>query len=875
VERSEVFIPIDRMWKRVDTARDDSTALFYSLMHLGELLTKTITAGLVAAVSDERERHRYRLLHGLVRADSLGEWSQAVQQVLKPPVAEFLPPAAQQERQELTQRSRGNTWQYDAVSLLRECCKQVNVTMDASGRLSGQQWLLDFVRLRNKTRGHGAQSSALYGKANASLEESIRLLMDNFRLFQRPWAYVYLTQSMKYDAAPITPELGAFEAIMTGTVQDKSYQEGLYVYFDEPNLVELISSDPRLTDFYYPNGSFNDTKATYEEISYISGEPQVGDARAYMSPAKELPSSSTTGFGKLRDEPGRSFTNMPPCPNGYVVRRNLEVNLKWALTEARDEIITLSGRGGIGKTFLALSVLHGIADKDAFDIIIWFSARDVDLETSGPKLVKPDVLTVRDVAREFVRLMEPEEEQAKEFDPVAYFREALTEGAMGGSTLFIFDNFETVRDKGDVYQLISNSIRRPNKALITTRERYFRGDYELEVGGMEEEQAQELISATGADLEIDSLLTPDYRRQLFEESEGHPYVIKILLGEVAKSGVPSKVERIMASKDRILEALFERTYNKLSPHAQRVFLTLCNWRSVVPQLALEAVLLRNRDDYRIDVSAAVAELRRSSFINVVVSPADNEAFLSVPLTAYLFGKSMLPVSPFRSKVQADTEMLRAFGATQLTDIQHGIAPNVRNLLRKVESERDKLADYLPILEVVSREYPPAWRLMVSFYQRSPGADSLEKAKRSVEQYLYLSAQSGDDDERREAWKKLAELRKESGEYIDEVQALTEMTRLPGCPIEDVSYTARKLLNSLKMERDAWGRDEKLLLLGELADRMESRIAELYPNDFGYLAWLRWNRGERELAEKLTRQGLRRDPHNKYLSDLAARLGVWA
>ena len=62
-------------------------------------------------------------------------------------------------------------------------------------------------------------------------------------------------------------------------------------------------------------------------------------------------------------------------------------------------------------------------------------------------------------------------------------------------------------------------------------------------------------------------------------------------------------------------------------------------------------------------------------------------------------------------------------------------------------------------------------------------------------------------------------------------------------MEDVSYAARKLLNSLHLERVAWGRDEKLLL-GQLANLIESRIAELYPNYFGYLAWLRWNRGER-------------------------------
>src|SRR2546425_6417307 len=52
------------------------------LMYLGELLTKTVAAGLVAAIIDDRDRHRYRQLHRLVRADSLSEWIAVIDDVL-------------------------------------------------------------------------------------------------------------------------------------------------------------------------------------------------------------------------------------------------------------------------------------------------------------------------------------------------------------------------------------------------------------------------------------------------------------------------------------------------------------------------------------------------------------------------------------------------------------------------------------------------------------------------------------------------------------------------------------------------------------------------------------------------------------------------
>ena len=58
---------------------------------------------------------------------------------------------------------------------------------------------------------------------------------------------------------------------------------------------------------------------------------------------------------------------------------------------------------------------------------------------------------------------------------------------------------------------------------------------------------------------------------MYEEADGHPYIIKVLRGEVAKSRELKKVERIVAGKDEILNALFERTYARLQPVANKSF----------------------------------------------------------------------------------------------------------------------------------------------------------------------------------------------------------------------------------------------------------------------------------------------------------------
>ena len=872
--------PILKMRDRVDVARDDSdVVLFYDLMKLGELIVKTVTAGLIAAMPDDRERYRYRLVHGLVRANGVGDWSRSVEAATKPPLVERLTPAAREERNQLTQKSKAGSWQHEALSLLDECFAHLSVAKPP-GQATGLQWLRNFATLRNKTPvGHGAQLSTALSRACPNLENSIDLFTENFHLFQRPWAYISRSQSGKCQISKITAEMGDFEALKAGG-QETPYKEGVYVYFDRPMLVELVFSNKDVQNFYFPNGNFNGNKRepTFEVISYDSGATDERDASPYMSPPVELPRSETTG-GEL-EVLGNSYTNIPPSRSGYIARRELEEELRQKLTHSRHEVITLAGRGGIGKTSLALTVLQKVAEQGTFEYIVWFSARDVDLLASGPKQVTQDVLTAQDIAKQFVRLTEPPERHNKGFDPLAHFCSALEKGVEGRPSLLVFDNFETVEGKREVYNIIDDFIRSPNKALITTRERSFTGDYAIEVGGMTNDEAQRLIDRTAIDLNINgSLLTQKYRRQLYMESEGHPYVIKILLGEVARSGQAKKPDRILASEEQILDALFESTYNEtLSPRAQRVFLILSNWRSVVPQLALEAVLLREADDKendRIRVGGAIDELYQSSFADVKESPdPENERFVFVPLTASLFGRRVLPVSPYKNMVQADLELLRKFGTTQQTDIQHGIGPKVESLFRNVERERNALTKYQPVLEVVARRYPPAWRHMVSLYERSSANGGPGRVKRAVEQYLKLPARPGEEREREEAWRKLAELRRETGDFVGEVNALIEMSRLPSCPIEDLTYTVRRFLNSLNRERDVWSRSQKLALIEELADRMESRRAELYPNDFGRLAWLYLNKGDSDKATRATRQGLRKDPNNAYLCDLADKLNIW-
>jgi hypothetical protein len=274
---------------------------------------------------------------------------------------------------------------------------------------------------------------------------------------------------------------------------------------------------------------------------------------------------------------------------------------------------------------------------------------------AGPKVVQPKVLAERDIAAEYWSLISsPSTEPAKSATALATMTEHMRCSPLG-PTLFVFDNFETVRSPVDLFQWIDTNIRLPNKAVITSRFREFKADFPIAVPGMEHQEADNLITQVASVLGIQSLMGFRQREQIIEESDGHPYVIKIILGEVANTGTFGKPSNMIVRKDDILDALFDRTYASLSPMAARVFLTLSGWQSLVPQVAVEAVLLRH-GSVGGDPERAIDELVRMSLIERMRAQDGND-FVGVPLTAALFGRKKLEVNPHRELIESDIRFL--------------------------------------------------------------------------------------------------------------------------------------------------------------------------------------------------------------------------
>jgi tetratricopeptide (TPR) repeat protein len=720
------------------------------------------------------------------------------------------------------------------------------------------------VTLRNKTRGHGATSSLRASLGAGELHKSIDCIYRNFSLLKRSWADIHRNYSGKYRVSQISEDVEPFDCLRKQSVHN--YTNGIYIFLGGFKKVPLMLAASDLRDFFFANGGAGGKR--FELISYLTDDKAEGDLTQYSIPPGILPSSETEGHGELTVK-GNCLSNVPDILDDYVRRPTLEGELRSLLLDDRRPIITLVGRGGIGKTSLSIKVIQELYVESQYQAIIWLSARDVDLQFAGPKPVKPAVISIEDMGKLYAALVLSEDEQKeKGFNSRVFFEGQLGKNDVG-PCLYVFDNFETTQNPVDVFYWIDTYIRPPNKALITTRLRDFKGDYPLEVSGMEHDEANSLVEKTARSLGIWDRLSPEYIDQLIRQSEGHPYIIKILLGEFCRTGRKANIEKLLAGNNELLTALFERTYASLTPCAQRTLLTLSAWNSSVPRIALEAVLMRSTAERR-EIESGVQALIEFSLAELHKAPADDQDFVRLPLVASVFASRKLSVSPLKASIQSDVEVLQMLGPSRSDDIHLGLAHKLEKLIgnvaRRVDSG-ESWDDYYPIIEMICRAYSVGWMILARLHLQSERKEDIARAREEVTRYLESQP---DDDSAAEAWRLLGYACSKAGDKLGEVHAFIERAQLSSVPFYDVSNTAN-MLNVLLRDQAVMDRDERRLHAQRLLEVMESRKQEASANDFSRMAWLALRTDQELKASELVSEGLLLDPDNIHCLSLAQKL----
>ena len=328
-----------------------------------------------------------------------------------------------------------------------------------------------------------------------------------------------------------------------------------------------------------------------------------------------------------------------------------------------------------------------------------------------------------------------------------------------------------------------------------------------------------------------------------------------------------KIDKLIASVDTILNALFERTFENLSPVAKRVYLTLCSWRSPISLLALESVLLRPGNE-QMDIHGAVKELQYSSFIEVNGTDNEEEQFISVPLVAFEFGKKKLLTYPYKPAIDADIEILRLFGVVQQTSIDEGFKPRIDKLIRNIHDRAndDSLILYTPILEYIASKYPYTWLLLGDLYQ------DFNLFNKSIDSFnRYIESGEKNAGVLIKVWDRLAKAYKDNKEYEKEIHALVEQCQIRNISFYIISESVNRVNGIFNSPDCSLNQEEKKIISEKLVKIMEARIVEGNANDCSRLSWLYLRLNDLIKARAIAEMGLSKDSDNDHCRRIIERL----
>jgi tetratricopeptide (TPR) repeat protein len=265
--------------------------------------------------------------------------------------------------------------------------------------------------------------------------------------------------------------------------------------------------------------------------------------------------------------PARIYQNLPaPTYSQFVMRAQAYADVVDGLAQ-RSALVLIASLGGMGKTSLAREVAIrclGDAGPVHFDAVVWVSDKDRPGSTTLPGLLDEIARTL-----DYPGFTQFEvEEKRREVEQLLRRQRVL----------LVVDNFETVADRSLLPWLLR--LPEPSKALVTSREysRAFRNNtFVLDLRGMSETEAQELIAQRLRMLRIDALVRdPAELAPLVAATGGNPKAIEISLGCLKYEHRPFRqvIDDLYAARGELFEDLFSRCWALLDEAARRVLLAM-------------------------------------------------------------------------------------------------------------------------------------------------------------------------------------------------------------------------------------------------------------------------------------------------------------
>lgn len=821
---------------------------------LAEVTRKYLVATLVSILESIDSAASQRVTSGLLRD---GNWSWALSETIQNLMRQDLDPdISDRIRQVTRKRPEGVDW--------ADIQRAVKVTSAEIGfedypRVSSLFTILEFLTvLRNKTKGHGAKTV----EWKKAVLDDVSLVVDAAAKLVSSLQFVYAVGRdggercllLTGDATGFVSVAGnaSFEPVLVD-VETTDTNRSIAIPIGRPS--QLLRCDLGENLFYFFNGLVA-SSGDAEFLEYLSGRSLRVEIAQRLLRSEPLPRSETSGSRRL-DDTAPVLNNLPSPSALWVRRLQLERHLKEVLTRKQNPVISLHGPGGSGKTSLALNMAWSFANAadSPFDLILWMSARDIDLLPMSIRETKRDVTRLGDIAEAFCGLLCDVIDT--EGEPIDVFRRELESPSV--PYLMILDNFETLDDPTAVQEFLVNSAFAPAKIVITSRLREYSSDLPINVGSLEHEEAEELIVRLAREQYIEPTVTdPAVRNRLIDVTDSRAYPIKMAVALLATGDSVESVVKTVQQSPELLRALFRRSYESMSPGGKYLSLLL-GTTGRTPELLLEVCL--NRRGFRF--YEAEREVTRHSIASRETLPSGLVVF-TVPDAARNFLGQQLPLSRYVDSIEQDRDFVRAYRDFSFDRQSYGIEVAheiARSILDKSGSTRDAEVA-LELLERLAQSEPAAWSVIASVRSETGSApsDVVHAYKLGLEDdpgnsilwnaWINTELNRDNFDRAIQLFRQALDIVPGTRDRIELVRRWFELRRTYSTQID----------RSVRNQADA-----------AVVAALETMRSELDVRDLSLLAWSYVHIGRQNEARRVAEEGLRKDRHDANLIDLVKRL----
>lgn len=298
-----------------------------------------------------------------------------------------------------------------------------------------------------------------------------------------------------------------------------------------------------------------------EKLSWIDWKELKNTRKIIEEDSSKLLTQKYIG---IKEYNPKVFHNLP-LPEfddtGFVGRKNDIKEITELLLNKKNQVISVVGNGGMGKTSIVIKILYDLIEKDEnpFDAIIWITLKTKTLSQGEFVEIKDAISDISQVFEKSKQIMISDSDDDS-MSSVLEFMETF-------NVLLVLDNLETI-NAGDINTFL-RKIPDNSKVLITSRLGI--GEFEVRqiIKGLEKQDAivyfRELSKYYGLDLHKQG--DTEIYKIISNNLYNNPLSIKWFISGVY-SGTSQK--QMLSHKDDLIEFCISNIFEKLSETSKRI-----------------------------------------------------------------------------------------------------------------------------------------------------------------------------------------------------------------------------------------------------------------------------------------------------------------